>query len=201
VGFTTSFYLLYVSFKWLVLWVFELRWFLSAKWPLWLKFLDTVGLLHFGVKPSKQFSKPGYISGCYRGKWPQLLIHLHPPNAFCIYGIPCMGSLTSYSVQFIINFLREHRHNLQQGLLEKWKLAQHACEEGHRIEWDDARILEIESNSRYRKYKESVHMACLTTHREDMYDGTDSSLDFIRLWSRVFRFYSIDGASSRYYIA
>jgi hypothetical protein len=34
-----------------------------------------------------------------------------------------------------------------------------ANEEGHRVGWDEARILEIESNSRYRKYKESAHMA------------------------------------------
>jgi hypothetical protein len=27
---------------------------------------------------------------------------------------------------------------------------------------DEAMILEIESDSRYRKYKESAHMACLT---------------------------------------
>jgi hypothetical protein len=53
-------------------------------------------------------------------------------------------------------WLREHRHNLQQGLLKKSKLAQHACEEGHRVGWDDARVLETESNSRYRKYKESA---------------------------------------------
>jgi hypothetical protein len=37
------------------------------------------------------------------------------------------------------------------GLIEKSKLAQHAYEEGHRVSWDEARILEIESNSRYRK--------------------------------------------------
>jgi hypothetical protein len=41
-------------------------------------------------------------------------------------------------------------------------IAQHACEEGHRVGWLEARILEIESNSKYRKYKESAHMACLT---------------------------------------
>jgi hypothetical protein len=41
--------------------------------------------------------------------------------------------------------LCEHRHNLKEGLLEKSKPAQHA--------WDEARILEIESKSRYRKYK------------------------------------------------
>jgi hypothetical protein len=33
-------------------------------------------------------------------------------------------------------------------LPEKSKLAQHAYEEGHTIGWDEARILEIESNNR-----------------------------------------------------
>jgi hypothetical protein len=33
---------------------------------------------------------------------------------------------------------------------------------GHRVGWDEARVLEIESNSRYRKYNESAHMTCLT---------------------------------------
>jgi hypothetical protein len=68
--------------------------------------------------------------------------------------------------------LCEHRHNLKEGLLEKSKLTQHAYEEGHRVAWDDARILETESNSRYRKYTESAHMACLTEpisqHRLDI---------------------------------
>jgi hypothetical protein len=31
--------------------------------------------------------------------------------------------------------LREHRHNLKEGLREKSKLAQHAYEEGHRVAW------------------------------------------------------------------
>jgi hypothetical protein len=55
----------------------------------------------------------------------------------------------------------EHRYNLKEGLLEKSKLAQHAYEEGHKVGWDEVRILEIESNSIYRKYKESAHMAFL----------------------------------------
>jgi hypothetical protein len=53
--------------------------------------------------------------------------------------------------------VREHRHSLQQSILEESKLAQHAYEEGHRVGLDNARIFEIESNSRYRKYK-----VCLT---------------------------------------
>jgi hypothetical protein len=50
-------------------------------------------------------------------------------------------------------------YDLKEGLLEKSKLAQHAYEKSHRVDWDEARILEIENNSRYRKYKELVHMA------------------------------------------
>jgi hypothetical protein len=31
----------------------------------------------------------------------------------------------------------------------------------YRVGWDEARILEIESKSKYRKYKELANMACL----------------------------------------
>jgi hypothetical protein len=46
--------------------------------------------------------------------------------------------------------------------MEKSKLTQCTNEEGHRVGWDEARILEIESHGRYKKYKESAHMACST---------------------------------------
>jgi hypothetical protein len=55
--------------------------------------------------------------------------------------------------------LREHRHNFKEGLLEKSKLAQHAYEENHKVDWDRARILVFERNSGLRKYKDSAHMA------------------------------------------
>jgi hypothetical protein len=42
--------------------------------------------------------------------------------------------------------LREHRHSLKEGLLEKSKFAQHAYEEGQRVAWDEARILGIKRN-------------------------------------------------------
>jgi hypothetical protein len=92
------------------------------------------------------------------------------------------------------------------GLLEKSKLAQHAYEKG----WDNAGILEIESNSRYRKYKELVHIACLINaiSRPSLdispiripliSNEVSSSLKF---QSRVFRFYSTDGATGRHYIS
>jgi hypothetical protein len=50
------------------------------------------------------------------------------------------------------------RHNLKEGVPEKSKLAQLAYEEGDGAGWGEARI--IESNGRYRKYKEAPHMAC-----------------------------------------
>jgi hypothetical protein len=84
--------------------------------------------------------------------------------AQCVYSIPCErgSSYIGETGRAIAVWLREHRHNLKEGLLEKSKSAQHAYEEGHRVGWDEARILVIENNSRYRKYKELAHMACLT---------------------------------------
>jgi hypothetical protein len=104
------------------------------------------------------------------------------------------------------------------------KLSQRAYEECHRVGWDDAGILEIESNSRYRKYKESVHMAWLTNqisqpsldissiwipssvmrflkHKENLCNETDFSCFSIRFRSRVFTFYFTDGTSGRYYMS
>jgi hypothetical protein len=51
--------------------------------------------------------------------------------------------------------IKEHKHNLKQGLLEKSKLVQHAYEEGCRIKWDEAKAIQKEPNTIYRKYKES----------------------------------------------
>jgi hypothetical protein len=53
-------------------------------------------------------------------------------TAQCIYSIPCECG-RSYVVEtgrHLAVQLREHRHDLWQGLLEKSKLAQHAYEEG-----------------------------------------------------------------------
>jgi hypothetical protein len=72
--------------------------------------------------------------------------------------------------------LCEHRHNLIEGLLEKSKLAQHAYEEGHKIGWDKARILDTESQSKYSKYKAAAHMACF------IYLISQPSLDNSPIW-------------------
>jgi hypothetical protein len=60
-------------------------------------------------------------------------------------------------------------------------LAQHAYEEGHRVNWDEARVLEIDSNSRYRKYKESAYIACITN------PISQPSLDISPIWSPLIK--------------
>jgi hypothetical protein len=77
-------------------------------------------------------------------------------TAQCVYSSPCEcgRSYIAETGRPLAVRLREHRHNLQQGLLEHSEVAQHAYEEGHRVGWDDARVLEIESDTRNRKYKE-----------------------------------------------
>jgi hypothetical protein len=64
-------------------------------------------------------------------------------TAQSVYTIPCEGGRS-----YIDETGRPLAVRLQ-GLLEKSKLAQHAYEEGHTTCSEDARILEIESNSRY----------------------------------------------------
>jgi hypothetical protein len=83
-------------------------------------------------------------------------------TAQSIYSIPCEcgRSYIGEKGRPLAVWLHEHRHNLKQGLLEKSKLAKHAYNEGHKGGWDEARILDIESHSKYRNYKEAAHMAC-----------------------------------------
>jgi hypothetical protein len=40
-----------------------------------------------------------------------------------------------------------------KGLPEKSGLVQHSCEEGHKIFWKEAKVLQTEPNTTYRKYE------------------------------------------------
>jgi len=77
--------------------------------------------------------------------------------------------------------LRDHRHNLRMDLLEKSRLAQYTYEEGHRVGREAARSLETESDSKYRKCKESAHMACLTN------PTSQPSLEISPIWIPLIR--------------
>jgi predicted GIY-YIG superfamily endonuclease len=99
----------------------------------------------------------------------------------CVYSIPCdcgkcyIGE-TSRPLEVRI---KEHKYNLTQGLLKKSKLAQYAYEEGHKIRWNEAKVLKIETNTTYRKYKESAHMALLD------HPISQPSLDISPIWTPV----------------
>jgi hypothetical protein len=64
-------------------------------------------------------------------------------------------------------------------LLEKSKLAQHAYEEGHKICWNEAKVLQIDPNTTNRKYKESAHMFLLD------HPISQPSLDISPIWTTV----------------
>jgi hypothetical protein len=54
--------------------------------------------------------------------------------------------------------IKEHKHNLTQGLFEKSRQAQHA-QEGHSLCWKEAKVLQIKPDATYREYKESTHVS------------------------------------------
>jgi hypothetical protein len=80
----------------------------------------------------------------------------------CVYSIPCdcgrcyIGE-TSRLLEVCV---KEHKYNLTQGLHEKSKSSQHAYK-GHKICWNEVKVLQIEPNTTYRKYMESAHMSLL----------------------------------------
>jgi hypothetical protein len=79
----------------------------------------------------------------------------------CVYIIPCDGGrcyIGEISRHLEIR-MKEHKYNQAQGLLEISKLAQHEYEEGHKIFWKEAKVLQIEPYTSYRKYKTSAPMS------------------------------------------
>jgi hypothetical protein len=70
--------------------------------------------------------------------------------------------------------------NITQGLLEKSELAQHAYEEGHKICCTEVKVLHIEPNTTYRKYKESAAHMSLLDH-----PISQPSLDISPIWTPI----------------
>jgi hypothetical protein len=54
---------------------------------------------------------------------------------------------------------KEHKYNLTQDLLENSELVQNGYEESYKIYWKEARVLQIEPSTTYRKYNESTCMS------------------------------------------
>jgi hypothetical protein len=75
--------------------------------------------------------------------------------------------------------IKEYKYNLTQGLLEKSKLAQHAYEESQKICWNEAKVLQIELHTTYRKYKKSSRMSLLD------HPICQPSLDISPIWTPI----------------
>jgi hypothetical protein len=101
-------------------------------------------------------------------------------TAQCICSIPCEcgRSYIGETGRPLTVRLGEHRPNLQQSS-RKIKISPTCLWRESQIGWDDARTLEIESNRRYRKYKESANMECLTN------PNSQPSLDFSPIWISI----------------
>jgi hypothetical protein len=97
-----------------------------------------------------------------------------------VYNILCDGGWcyiieTSRPLEVCI---KEHGYNLTQGFLEKSKLAQHVYEDGHKICWKEAKVLQVEPNTTNRKYKESTHIF-------GRYPISQLSLDISLIWTPI----------------
>jgi hypothetical protein len=99
----------------------------------------------------------------------------------CAYSIPCdcgRCSIDETSRPLEVG-IKQVKYNLTQCLFEKSKLAQHAYEEGEKICWNEAKVLQIEPTTTYRKYKESAHMSLLD------HPVSQPSLDISPIWTPV----------------
>jgi hypothetical protein len=56
--------------------------------------------------------------------------------------------------------IREHKCSLGWGHFDKSKVASHAVQKEHKIDWTDTKMLQFEANCIHRKYKEAAHMLC-----------------------------------------
>jgi hypothetical protein len=72
---------------------------------------------------------------------------------------------------------KEHKYNMIQCLLEKSKLAQYVYEEGHQICLNKAKVLQTETNTIYKKYRESAHMSLID------HPINQPSLDISPIWT------------------
>jgi predicted GIY-YIG superfamily endonuclease len=62
----------------------------------------------------------------------------------CIYSIACECGrcYIGETGRPLVVRIREHMNNLKQGLMEKSRLAKHAYEEGHRVQWKEAKAVQ-----------------------------------------------------------
>jgi hypothetical protein len=65
--------------------------------------------------------------------------------------------------------------------MEKSRLAKHVYEEGHCMQWKEAKAVQTETNNICGKYKEAAHMACITN------PISQPSLEIFPIWIPLIR--------------
>jgi hypothetical protein len=95
------------------------------------------------------------------GLWWKLDLLEMPNTRGSVYRFPCEcgGCYMCETGRLMEVCTKEHKYNMIQRLLKTSKWAQHAYEDGHQLCWTEAKVLEIEPNSTYRKNKESAHIS------------------------------------------
>jgi hypothetical protein len=79
----------------------------------------------------------------------------------------CRSTLNTTSDRLWAVRLRQHGLKLEERHLKRSSLAQHSRVEKCRILWKEAKIVEVEKNTVYRRYKEAIYMPCLQSLSAD----------------------------------
>jgi hypothetical protein len=97
----------------------------------------------------------------------------------CVCSIPCDcgRSYIGETSRGLEARTKEHKYNLTKYLLKK--LAQRAYEEGHKICWNEAKVLQIEPNAIHRKWKESDHLSVVD------HPISQTSLAISSIWTHI----------------
>jgi hypothetical protein len=75
--------------------------------------------------------------------------------------------------------MKEHIYNMTQGMLKKSKSAEHAYEGDYKICWQEAKVLQTEPNTTYRKCKQAANMV-LADH-----PVSRTSMDIYPIWTPI----------------
>ncbi len=83
-----------------------------------------------------------------------------------VYLIPCECGLVyiGETGRNLSKCLKEHKTNCEKAELDKSNVAKHAWTYDHRIKWDEANILAIDSHRFSRKMRESIEIELKAQH-------------------------------------
>ena len=100
-----------------------------------------------------------------------------------VYEINCVECPDSYigETGWSFNVWRsEHLRHTKAGRFDLSAVAEHACLSGHKIDWDNAKVLDFEKNWMARKTLEALHIA-----RKKAAINKDCGTDLSQFWLKA----------------